>query len=69
MATIIILLGSVLGFITAATSYIFFDVSLLASVLIWGAAGPVSTLFAALITWQPGPAVPVPARAAVPEIA
>ncbi len=69
MATIIILLGSVLGFLTAATSFVFLDYSLLAAVAIWGASGPVSAVFAAVLTWRPDDAPGEPARTSVPEIA
>jgi phosphate/sulfate permease len=48
MATIIILLGGIIGFGTAITAYMAFGVSLVTAVLIWLASGPVSALLAAL---------------------
>ncbi|MCX7300230.1 MAG: hypothetical protein NTX73_07620 [Rhodobacterales bacterium] len=53
MATIIILLGSVVGFLTAGISFVFLDYSLLAAVAIWGASGPVSAVLAAILIWRP----------------
>ena len=69
MATIIILLGSVLGFLTAATSFVFLDYSLIAAVAIWGASGPISAVLAAILTWRPDDTPREPARASVAEIA
>ncbi len=48
MATIIILLGGILGFGTALTAYAAFGVSLATALLIWVASGPVSALLAAV---------------------
>lgn len=48
MATIIILLGGLLGFGTALTAYAAFGVSLATALLIWAASGPVSAILAAL---------------------
>jgi hypothetical protein len=72
MATIIILLGGILGFGTALTAYAAFGVSLATAMLIWAASGPVSALFAALAltlrTRTPAAKAPDPDRS-FPEIA
>lgn len=44
MATIIILLGSILGLAGGVTAYVGFDASVLAALSIWIAAGPASAL-------------------------
>ncbi len=48
MATIIILLGGILGFGTALTAYTAFGASLATALLIWAASGPVSAVLAAI---------------------
>jgi hypothetical protein len=46
MATIVILVGSMLGFVTAVTAYTVFDAGLLTVLAIWIGSGPVSALLA-----------------------
>lgn len=62
MATIIILLGGIIGFGTAITAYMAFGVSLATAVLIWLASGPVSAVLAAIAM-----ALRAPAPAAKPD--
>jgi hypothetical protein len=69
LATIIILLGSILGFGTAAVSYLFLDGSLLLSLAIWGGSGPVSAILAALLTWSPADQEDDATRPSLAEIA
>lgn len=72
MATIIILLGGLLGFGTAVTAHIAFGASLATALVIWAASGPLSALVAALamLARRPGPAAHRPANARrLPEIA
>ncbi len=55
MATIIILLGSILGFVGGLTAYLGFDASFLAALSVWVAAGPAAALMvlvAATVTPQ-----------------
>lgn len=49
MATIIILLGSIVGLVGAITAYVGFEASFLAALSVWVAAGPVSALFIILL--------------------
>ena len=49
MAGLIILLGSVLGFLTGVAGYVALDVSLLSCIAIWALSGPLSLLFVALL--------------------
>jgi hypothetical protein len=44
MATMIILLGSILGFASGLTAYLGFDATFWVSLSIWVAAGPASAL-------------------------
>ena len=44
MATIIILLGSILGFIAGLTAFIGFDASFLTALSLWVGAGPAAAL-------------------------
>jgi phage shock protein PspC (stress-responsive transcriptional regulator) len=48
MATIIILLGSILGFVGGLTAYFGFDASFWTAVSVWVAAGPASALLVIL---------------------
>ena len=48
MATIIILLGSMLGFISGLTAYFGFDVPFWVAVGVWAAAGPIVALLVIL---------------------
>lgn len=73
MATIIILLGGILGFGTAVTAYTAFGASLATALLIWAASGPVAAVIAAaaLALRPPAPVSGAPESlgAALPEIA
>ncbi len=53
MATIIILLGGILGFVTGITAYVGFDASLVTALLIWGLSGPVSAGLVILASLRP----------------
>ena len=50
MATIIILLSGILGFVTAITAYAGFDASLVTALMIWGLSGPLSALLVILVS-------------------
>ncbi len=72
MATIIVLLGGLLGFGTAVIAYLSFDAGLVTALLIWALSGPVSALLAALAMLVRRPtqgAVPRDSRPSLPEIA
>ena len=62
MATIIILLGSILGLLGGITAYVGFDASLTAAVSIWIGAGPASAIGVILV------ATLVPSREAEAQI-
>jgi hypothetical protein len=73
MATIIILLGGILGFGTAVTAYLAFGASLATALFIWAASGPVSALVAALAMVmrprKPAQTPQGPSASSLPEIA
>jgi hypothetical protein len=62
MATIIILLGGILGFGTAITAHMAFGASLATALVIWAASGPLSALVAAFALMAKRPAAADPAR-------
>ena len=49
MSTIIILVGSILGFVGGLTAYIGFDASFWAVLSLWVAAGPASALLVVVV--------------------
>ena len=51
MATIIILFGSILGFLGGLTVYFGFEATFWTALNVWMAAGPASVLFVLLMTW------------------
>ena len=53
MATIIILLGSMLGFVGGVVAYVGFDAGFLAALGIWLGAGPASALLVILSAAPP----------------
>jgi hypothetical protein len=53
LATIFILLGSVIGFVTGLILYFGFDSGLTAALLVWGASGPVSALLVIALSYAP----------------
>lgn len=55
MAIVIILAGSLFGFLGGAAAYLFFDVSLMAAIAIWVGAGPASALVALALSLAPQP--------------
>ncbi len=66
MATIIILLGSILGFVSGLTAYVGFDASFLTALSVWVAAGPASALLVIVVaTILPQPALDRPVLAKV----
>lgn len=54
---LIVLLGSVTGFVIGATAFFAHDVPLLTAIGIWIASGPVSALLAVVLSLLPRPSV------------
>ena len=66
MAPVIILAGSILGFIAGVTAWLAWDASILSAAAIWVCAGPLSAVLAVAASGLSG-RQPQPARPAMAE--
>jgi len=53
MATVLILIGGILGFFSGITAYTLFDASIMTALLIWAASGPVVALVSIVLRHAP----------------
>ena len=53
MASLIVLCGTILGFVGGVAGYLFLDLSLLAALAVWILSGPLSAALAAIMATAP----------------
>ena len=53
MATLLFLIGGILGFFSSIAAYTLFDASLMTALMIWVASGPVAALISVILRLMP----------------